>query len=146
MYVFKDFNRAHARDISLSSTSYGVILTVLFWGGYAVVTAPTLVALTLAGLLLAHIVRIVQIVRSRQSISLQATHMIVLAVVVLAIVILAAYGCANAARFAGDVAALLALAFFPLFLASHLSVWVDFLAAHLIIKAMPCSAAHRPGG
>ena len=136
MYVFKEFNKTHARDVLISFASYVVILTIVFWGGYFLIDDVTsLVSVSVAILLGAHITRIVQIIRSNQAIVLTWTQNAVVLIAILAIIFFVAYAYANSSsRFIVGTSSLLKLVFLPLLLASVFSVWVDFAIARLFVE------------
>jgi hypothetical protein len=134
MHVFKDFNKQYAGDILISTATYVLLLTAVFWGAYYYLDNPSsAVIFTLVVLLTAHLVRIMQISRSNR-IALTKVQITVTVAAVIVVGLLATYAYVGSYR--ADLADVLALriVFLPLLLASFFSIWIDFLVAHLLTK------------
>ncbi|HKY85723.1 MAG TPA: hypothetical protein VJL90_03075 [Pseudorhodoplanes sp.] len=125
MYILKEFNQRHARDIYISHAVYLGVISVTFFGLREFLSSPTaLLSFTLIYLALAHCFRLVQLSK-RMELRLSSAQILVLALSLLVILFLISYAYYSASRggFSSDIRTI----FLPLVLISIASTYSDLL-------------------
>jgi hypothetical protein len=135
MYVFRDYNKLHAKQILISFGAYAAILAIVsaltIW-----LRRPTawFFSIALLGLLAAHLVRIFQL-RSRPAIRMNASQNVVSAIAIIFFIPLAiGYGYASVSEVKELSAANYRVVVLPFVLASFISIWADFFVAQMFAR------------
>lgn len=131
MYLFKDFNQRHYRDLLISCAFHLSAVIVAFLGGYLLFQNPvSILNFTLVFLFVAHAIRIIFISRI-PDLDLNRSQIVFLLIASLAVILLIIYAYSNAMNSIPAKTFLLRTVFLPLVLATFLSIHVDFMIAKI---------------
>lgn len=134
MYVFREYNKLHAKQILISLATYATILVIAsalaIW-----LRKPTawFFSITLVVLIVAHLIRIYQL-RSQPAIRMNASQSIVSVIAIIFSALLIGYSYAGVSEVTELSSANFRVVALPFVLASFFSIWIDFFVAQMFAK------------